>query len=653
MQDKRREEQTPESSPFESEEISTLPEDERREILSEIDRIASAAKIAVTPDTFTIPARYRGIRLPLLLNLAAALVLVGGVFGLFQLFQEEDELLRAGGGVTMTAESRLIREIRREGEQRLEAKDSEIASIRSQLEEARRERSAIRAGIETRVRELEEQLRAELEAEIEVERLRLIREGVGEEDIERLLRDYERRRLVELRAEVEAYRAELEREQEERVAVLAALELELARNLEEARRERNAILEDARRRETELRSGYEQRLARLSEPVALAQQQVAALERQRETEELVQQQIAGFYERIRSAIAGADYRGALEVIGRFRQYLGTDGAPGLPLVEQRRATELHILDSLTRLIEPLAVTERTEDDAEDLLEAARRFEDITRLFAAAERAADAGDLDEADRLATAALARVPYDLEAHWMLRASAQGLADDDGMAARDENLEQLEARIGALEAELEAAQAQAAELTHREQALRGAEQELRAQLSAEREQQRRRVTELQEALSAAEAEAARVAALPVAGSDDDAVSAAELERLRRLEDEMGRARAAYERFRETEADVVAGGEDALALIEGKLHLDEFLSSAEVSGLFPGLAERIRRYDDGFQETGRRGAILDVMDIVYTLSGLGDDDARRAYLLQERNRAAEPELVEFLDELRYLVAES
>ncbi len=653
MQDKRREEQTPESSPFESEEISTLPEDERREILSEIDRIASAAKIAVTPDTFTIPARYRGIRLPLLLNLAAALVLVGGVFGLFQLFQEEDELLRAGGGVTMTAESRLIREIRREGEQRLEAKDSEIASIRSQLEEARRERSAIRAGIETRVRELEEQLRAELEAEIEVERLRLIREGVGEEDIERLLRDYERRRLVELRAEVEAYRAELEREQEERVAVLAALELELARNLEEARRERNAILEDARRRETELRSGYEQRLARLSEPVALAQQQVAALERQRETEELVQQQIAGFYERIRSAIAGADYRGALEVIGRFREYLVTDGAPGLPLVEQRRATELHILDSLTRLIEPLAVTERTEDDAEDLLEAARRFEDITRLFAAAERAADAGDLDEADRLATAALARVPYDLEAHWMLRASAQGLADDDGMAARDENLEQLEARIGALEAELEAAQAQAAELTHREQALRGAEQELRAQLSAEREQQRRRVTELQEALSAAEAEAARVAALPVAGSDDDAVSAAELERLRRLEDEMGRARAAYERFRETEADVVAGGEDALALIEGKLHLDEFLSSAEVSGLFPGLAERIRRYDDGFQETGRRGAILDVMDIVYTLSGLGDDDARRAYLLQERNRAAEPELVEFLDELRYLVAES
>lgn len=708
---RRARDEDPESrSPFEDDETRLLPEGERREILSEIDRIAADNKILVTPQTFTVPAKRGGARFPILVNVIALLILTGGVWGMFQLFQQEEQAARSGAGITLTAESRLISELRRQTEAELDAKEDEIAAIRAQLEEVQAERIALQDEIDRRVHELERELRQQLDAEIEAERERLIREGLSEEEIEQLLRDFERRRIAELRAEVEAYRARLEREQQQREQQLAVMEIELSAGLDQARREQTALLEEARRRESDLRVRYEERIARQSEQVALAQQQLVALEEQRQNEVMVQNQIDGFYERIRAAISVADYQLAIETIDRFRNFLDQESVRRLPMIQQRRASELHILETLTRLVRP-QVEMQTRDTSE-LLTQAQRLAEVTNLLERAEIARAEGDAQLAVALAEEAFALLPHGGDAVQLLAERRRAQSDDLRRALLQTRIEEADRALAQDDPQramvlFEQALLEAVDLNGEYASVVSrigdgiraiAEQELGAQFAAElsaelaavetatrrefeaalqariaqlEQQHGRRSAEYQQQIALLEAELQgareaqqaaeehRDAAPDMATTEDsddtrvavDPALLEELQRLRRLEGELERLRTAYNRYRENEDRVLAGGDDPLAIVEGKLLLDSFLRSPEVQAFFPELAGRIRRYDDAFRETGRRAALLDTMDIVYTLSGYRDAATRQDYLLQERSRTTDPELTEFLDELYTLVA--
>ncbi len=682
-------------SRFDSDDTSSLPEQERREILSEIDRIAADNKIMVTPQTFAFRAKRGGARFPILVNMIAIAVLVGGVYTMVQLYRQEDQNVRAGGGIAVTTESRLIGELRRQTEQQLQQKEQQISEIQAQLAAVQSERSEIEATIEERVRRLEAELRVQLDDEIEAERQRLISEGLSDEEIERLLRDFERRRLAELRAQVEAYRAELQREQQENARALALLEVELSRSLDETRRERSSLLEDARRRETELRTRYEERIARQSEQVAIAQQQLAELEQQREREIQLQRQITGYYDRIRNAIAASDYAQASQTIAQFRAYLDQDGIRTLPIMQNRRQAELYALESLARLVEPQLETQ--DESADDLLQRAQRLGEITQLLQASEAARQDGNAAAAEALADEAFALLPHGSRTQQFLAARDQQRAEelqrallssriaeaDQALAAGSpqravelyeqalveatgipQSVAAIVSRIaGSIEAlvEQELSAQFNRELAQMESRTRSEVEALMqarlAELNAEHQRQtadyRRRIAELEQQVAAADQSRDQALSQLDAPSAADPALLAELDRLRRLEAELEELRASYQRFRQTEDRIVGATEDPFALIEGKLLLDSFLASDDVQALFPDLAERIRRYDRAFQATGRRAALLDTMEVVYTLSGYQDDAARRSYLQQERSRTSDPQLVEFLDELFSLVSNS
>ncbi len=682
-------------SRFDSDDTSSLPEQERREILSEIDRIAADNKIMVTPQTFAFRAKRGGARFPILVNMIAIAVLVGGVYTMVQLYRQEDQNVRAGGGIAVTTESRLIGELRRQTEQQLQQKEQQISEIQAQLAAVQSERSEIEATIEERVRRLEAELRVQLDDEIEAERQRLISEGLSDEEIERLLRDFERRRLAELRAQVEAYRAELQREQQENARALALLEVELSRSLDETRRERSSLLEDARRRETELRTRYEERIARQSEQVAIAQQQLAELEQQREREIQLQRQITGYYDRIRNAIAASDYAQASQTIAQFRAYLDQDGIRTLPIMQNRRQAELYALESLARLVEPQLETQ--DESADDLLQRAQRLGEITQLLQASEAARQDGNAAAAEALADEAFALLPHGSRTQQFLAARDQQRAEelqrallssriaeaDQALAAGSpqravelyeqalveatgipQSVAAMVSRIaGSIEAlvEQELSAQFNRELAQMESRTRSEVEALMqarlAELNAEHQRQtadyRRRIAELEQQVAAADQSRDQALSQLDAPSAADPALLAELDRLRRLEAELEELRASYQRFRQTEDRIVGATEDPFALIEGKLLLDSFLASDDVQALFPDLAERIRRYDRAFQATGRRAALLDTMEVVYTLSGYQDDAARRSYLQQERSRTSDPQLVEFLDELFSLVSNS
>lgn len=617
------------AKPLTTDETETFPEEERRGILAEIDQIVSENKKALTPERLFVDTGRIGVRFPLLVNVIALLVLVAGIYVMLQLYREEEQAVRTGGGIVLTTESRLISELQRQTDEQLQRKEQEISAIQAQLAEVQSERIAIETEIDQRVRELERELRDELDAELQAERRRLINEGFSDEEIEQLLRDFERRRLVELRVEVDAYRVALEREQQESANALARLEMELSQRLEDSRRERAALEEDARRRVSELRHRYEQQLESRSEEVARARARLSELQELQESQLAVQHQIAGYYQRIRSAVVDRDYADASMVINRLRDFLEQESVRSLPMMETRYEAERYILESLARLVEPQIGA--GDEDGEQLLARAQRMTEVSRLLEAAAREREEGALERAESLSLAAFELLPHGVSLHEFLAGPDHETVIEQ--VRREFDL-LMETRVAELASEYE-------------QEIAGLELEMT------------RVEETRDqalaALEEAEAVAQRAAAQRIAESravvpEADPDLRAELLRLRRIEQELTDLRSLYAEFREKEAQLVLDGEDPFALVEGKLLLDSFLGSSGVQELFPDLDGRIRRYDQAFQATGRRAAILDTLDIVYTLAEYTDEAERRAYLLEERSRTADPHLGEFLDELVALV---
>ena len=115
-----------------------------------------------------------------------------------------------------------------------------------------------------------------------------------------------------------------------------------------------------------------------------------------------------------------------------------------------------------------------------------------------------------------------------------------------------------------------------------------------------------------------------------NDDVMKQKLARLEAIEASYNRIVASYRDYAAKEDSLVsAKGEDAL--VEAKLHLNAFLASGEES--FPGLWNRIKRYDGAFEQAGRTGALEDVNDILYELSVRRAAAERRQFLDAEIQR--------------------
>ena len=89
-------------------------------------------------------------------------------------------------------------------------------------------------------------------------------------------------------------------------------------------------------------------------------------------------------------------------------------------------------------------------------------------------------------------------------------------------------------------------------------------------------------------------------------------------------------------------------ALVEAKLHLNAFLASTEES--FPGLWNRIKRYDGAFEKAGRSGALEDLNDLLYELSLRSRQPERQQFLDAEiRRRRGDSLMTRLLTELKGL----
>ncbi len=85
-------------------EQSGISKEDQQEILEEIEKVSEESRISVTPETMAIKAAKRGFVFPLLVNIFAVLLLAGGGFTLYYLFQRGETVLMEEGSAIASAE---------------------------------------------------------------------------------------------------------------------------------------------------------------------------------------------------------------------------------------------------------------------------------------------------------------------------------------------------------------------------------------------------------------------------------------------------------------------------------------------------------------------------------------------------------------------
>ena len=391
---------------------SGISAEDRSEILAEIDRMTSDSRAGLSTDALTLSrATRRGFVFPLIVNVAMAAIVAGGLFGLYTYFQQEEQAQIDAEREGASAQAELIRRIQEQAQAELEQKEQEIADIQDRLGDIEARRAALETNLEEELARREAELRSELEAELAAERSRLEDEGATEATIDERIAVLEAEGNAEIEAELAELRAEAEAERAELDETLAELQSEFRGELQQLEEERAQILDEAREREAELRSEFEQQLSASQEQLTDAQAELSALSDRREREQQAANQIVGYYNEIRNEIRGNDYGEALGTIEQLRGYLSEESVAALPAVAQRREAELFILSSLEQLVEEQRTARSTDTDA--LIAQSRTVQEATRLVNEGNAAFEAGNVEQAEALYNEALNLIPAVAEGH------------------------------------------------------------------------------------------------------------------------------------------------------------------------------------------------------------------------------------------------
>ncbi|MFP4510898.1 MAG: hypothetical protein ACLFNQ_12320 [Spirochaetaceae bacterium] len=355
----------PEGSEEQLHAVAGLTDLEQEEIQTHIDSIAGENRIPVASEAFQLRSAPRGLVLPLLVSLATMALVAASLTSMHRLYMRDEQTIRQRAGEFVSVEGRLIRALREETREQLTAKQQEISSIRSRLSQLEAEQAAIEADFEQRIAIREAEIREELEREIEAERARLIAEGLGNEEIDRLMEQFERERQAFYEQQLQEYRERLE---EERLALqtnIDELRAEFQSQIEQLELERNALRQAFVRRERELQAELQQRTLRASiEPSEANENAVAAVEEladlstRAEQDQLFERQVNGQLSLVQELVAGAEWDRARSAIEETRVLLSEPDFSQIMAATARRESALFLLQQLELVIDQQEALER-------------------------------------------------------------------------------------------------------------------------------------------------------------------------------------------------------------------------------------------------------------------------------------------------------
>jgi hypothetical protein len=379
--------------------------EDQKDILQEIEKVATKNKIAVSPEEFAVRAAKRGVLFPVLVNLVALIALVGGLAGLYFFFQRgETQLAQSQTGV-ITAEGKLIETFKKESDAKLLEKNQQINQIQDRLQEIDKQRQDLQANMDAKVRQREDELKASMTAELDAEKTRLQKQGLSEKDIASRLSAMEAQKNADSQRQLAAFRAQAEADRQKSDETLRNAQAEFNANLTKANAERQQVVDDSKKREADLQEQLEQKTKEAATAQASSQQALAALQSQKQQEDLVAGQLVGLYSVVKADISAKDFSKAITSLQAIRDYVNSASVATLPSVQQRRDVDLFVVDSLTNYVQgqlsPASV------DTSSLIAASGQISDVRAAVTQADAQAQVGNVAEAQRLYAKALAVIP------------------------------------------------------------------------------------------------------------------------------------------------------------------------------------------------------------------------------------------------------
>ena len=321
----------------EEEEIEAIPLDERETIYKEIDRSISSGRLRIGNNTFSFEPEKSDIRLPILVNGIAFLLIIGLSLLFYNYFNRVETFIVAESESIVSAESALVETLKEESEQRLNEKEQEIRSIQNRLEEMRRQQQTLKLTSQEEVARIEEELRSVFESELESERIKLQSEGFTTSYIEKKLQELEVQKDIEFNRQIQDLHTRLEEEQLTRDNEISDLISFYEENLQSVQDEQVAL-------ENSLKEQLEAERDKVINDLA-------NMEQKKKQEDFILGQIVSLYSEINSNIQNSEYDSARDNLVSLENYLNLESVSLLPAVRFRRDVDIFMVHSLRKLID--------------------------------------------------------------------------------------------------------------------------------------------------------------------------------------------------------------------------------------------------------------------------------------------------------------
>ena len=497
------------------------------------------------------------------------------------------------------------------------------------------------------------------------------------------MQELERQRNAQLARQLDAFRKDAETQRALAEKNLQTLQQNYEANLAKANTERQQALAEAQKRETELRGQFTQKTQTLESAAAQAEQQLAAIAAQREKEDLVIGQLTGLYTNVRDNISDHEYDKAIAGLESLRDFVNRPDIATLPALAKRHDFDVFVIDSLTSYVQ--SQIDEAKIDTATLLQAANQFTILRQRVSEAQDLLKAGKTADAEKAYADALNLIP-EVATSYAYFVGRDKEAEAARQARLAQALDRAEAAFAAGNFVAAAASYRTAFSLHaRELRAPGqghfhpgggrARGRLEAGRSApvpgRREPPAARRMPCEARAKYDDALAGYLNLLgryPLADQTKDAITGIQAtvrsisetagitnkaqqttlsgqiaslqqeltarrgdvaslqQRLKDMQDRFDALDKSYKDYVSREDPVLKTKGDS-GLMDTKPYFDAFFRSTAVQGTFPGISDRVKRYDLGFQSAGRSDAIQDAITIVINYSRQRTPDLKRQFI--------------------------
>ena len=378
------------------EELDSIPQEERDKIFSDIDKSVAANKLKIGDSTFSFKPVRNDLKLPVLINLFALILLAGLGYFLYDYFGKAENYIIRDKDSVITLENKLIETLKKESDEKISAKDAEIQNIQSKLEDMRIQQEKLARETEERIRQREGELQSLFQEELEKERQRLIGLGYSDSEIQNMMKEYMTQKEQEYQIQLAAVTEKIEKERKAQEETISSIMNEYQGSLAQAQNEKTAL-------EESLNEKYAEMEQRLENEKDQALSQLEDLARVQEQEDFILNNIFSFYTRVNEDLSIQDYTAAGMELDKLEVYLNDEMILSSEAVQFRRDLDSFMVSSLRKLI----ASEQQKSDSSALLESAGLLAQVSTAVDEGNRYYEAGDIEMARQSYLSAITSIP------------------------------------------------------------------------------------------------------------------------------------------------------------------------------------------------------------------------------------------------------